>query len=71
MPIITVRQLPGRTPQQKQALAQRFTRAVREIYGPTAQPVQVLIEEVEADDWYSEGRSIEQLPRTYGTQRKD
>lgn len=67
MPIITIRQFPGRTPQQKQALAERFTQAVRDVYGATAQSVQVLIEEVQMDDWFSEGAPVKLLPRTVGT----
>lgn len=66
MPIITIRQFAGRTPEQKQALAERFTHAVREVYGATAQPVQVLIEEVQPDDWFSEGSPVKLLPRTVG-----
>ena len=70
MPIITIRQLVGRTPEQKRALAERFTRAVREVYGPTAQPVQVLIEEFPTDDWLSEGVPVKLLPQTYGTRQE-
>ncbi|HYC06086.1 MAG TPA: 4-oxalocrotonate tautomerase family protein [Azospirillaceae bacterium] len=58
MPIVTVRQFTGRTDAQKQALAQRITAAVREIYGPTPQKVQVLIEEVPLSDWFSEGEYV-------------
>jgi 4-oxalocrotonate tautomerase len=66
MPIITIQQFPGRTPQQKQALAERITHAVREVYGPTAQAVQVMIQEIQPDDWFAEGVAARTLPRTYG-----
>lgn len=66
MPIIVIRQLPGRTAAQKKALAERITRAVRDVYGPTAQPVQVLIEEMDSDGWFSEGAQTSTLPRDSG-----
>lgn len=66
MPIITVQQFPGRTQQQKQALAERLTQAVREVYGPTAQGVQVVIQEIQPDDWFSEGVPVKTLPRNVG-----
>lgn len=70
MPIITIRQFAGRSPEQKRALAERFTRAVREVYGATAQPVQVLIEEIQTDDWFSEGVPVKLLPRTCGAKQE-
>jgi 4-oxalocrotonate tautomerase len=66
MPIITIQQFPGRTPQQKQKLAEHITRAVREVYGPTGQAVQVVIQEIQPDDWFAEGVQAKTLPRTYG-----
>ena len=58
MPVVTVRQFVGRSRKQKKALAERITAAVREVYGPTPQQVQVIIEEVQADCWLSEGEYV-------------
>jgi 4-oxalocrotonate tautomerase len=55
MPFVVVRQFPGRTHEQKRALAENITKAVHSAYGATAQPVQVLIEEVEPDTWFRDG----------------
>lgn len=55
MPFVVVRQFPGRTHEQKKALAENITKAVHDAYGKTVQPVQVLIEEVEPDTWFRDG----------------
>lgn len=55
MPFVVVKQFPGRTHEQKKALAENITKAVHSAYGATVQPVQVLIEEVEPDTWFRDG----------------
>ena len=70
MPFIMIRQFPGRTQQQKQALAERVTSAVREVYGTIALPVQVLIEEVQPDTWFRDGVAASASPRTHGDQSR-
>jgi len=66
MPIVIIKQFAGRSLEQKKAMADLVTRGVREIYGPTAQPVQVLFEEIAADDWFSEGTPVVSIPRIVG-----
>ncbi len=66
MPIVTIQQFNGRTAEQKQDLARRIAEAVRIVYGKTAQPVQVLYNDMALDDWYSEGVPVRSLPREYG-----
>lgn len=68
MPFIMIRQFPGRTQAQKQALAERITNVVREVYGATMQPVQVLIEEVQPDTWFKDGVPASALLRMRGDQ---
>jgi 4-oxalocrotonate tautomerase family enzyme len=65
MPIVTIQQFAGRSEAQKQELARRISAAVRDVYGKTAQPVQVVFQDVGPDDWYSEGVAVKTLPRTY------
>jgi 4-oxalocrotonate tautomerase family enzyme len=65
MPIVTIQQFAGRSEGQKQDLARRITEAVRAVYGKTAQPVQVVFQEVGAEDWFSEGTSVRTLPRNF------
>jgi 4-oxalocrotonate tautomerase family enzyme len=67
MPVIIVQQFSGRTVEQKRDLAQRIADAVRIVYGKTAQPVQVLYNDMGLDDWYSEGVPVRSLPREYGS----
>jgi phenylpyruvate tautomerase PptA (4-oxalocrotonate tautomerase family) len=66
MPIITVQQFTGRSEAQKNELARQFTAAVRAVYGPTAQPVQVVFQEVGMESWFSEGTPVYGLPRNVG-----
>ncbi len=70
MPLIMIRQFPGRTQEQKQSLAERVTRAVHEVYGATAQPVQVLIEEVQPNTWFRDGVPASASLGTQGDQSR-
>jgi 4-oxalocrotonate tautomerase len=54
MPLITVRMFPGRTAEQKAALAERLTDVFLETCGNPGQPrhgVWVVIDEVPAENW--------------------
>lgn len=66
MPIVTIQQFAGRSDEQKAELSRRITAAIREVYGRTAQPVQVLFNEIGHDGWYSEGVPVKNLPRDVG-----
>ncbi|MDB5367794.1 MAG: 4-oxalocrotonate tautomerase [Rhodospirillales bacterium] len=66
MPIVTIQQFAGRSEDQKTELARRITAAIRDVYGKTAQPVQVVFHEIGADGWYSEAIPVRTLPRDVG-----
>ncbi|WP_026212681.1 tautomerase family protein [Longispora albida] len=59
MPMITVEMYPGRTPEQKQALAARLTEAFMETCGSPGQSpdgVWVVIREVPRENWAIGGK---------------
>jgi 4-oxalocrotonate tautomerase len=51
MPLIHVQMLRGRSPEQKRVLIAELTRVLVDVAGATADAVNVLIEEVEAENW--------------------
>jgi 4-oxalocrotonate tautomerase len=51
VPHVAVKMYPGRTPAQKQALAEAITRAVMEVAGSSESSVSVSIEDVAPADW--------------------
>ncbi|AGT10960.1 tautomerase family protein [Paracoccus aminophilus] len=54
MPHITVKTYPGKTPEQKQRLAEAITRNVMDIFGNSEGAVSVAIEDVSPDRWKAE-----------------
>jgi len=56
MPTIRVEMFPGRTPEQKEKLAQRFTQAFVEEAGAKAESVHVVFYDVSPGDWAVGGR---------------
>jgi 4-oxalocrotonate tautomerase len=51
MPIIKVEMFSGRTREKKRALAKALTEAFVESCGGTAQSVQIIIDDVEKENW--------------------
>lgn len=51
MPHIIVKMLPGRTPAQKQALADALTRATIESLGSQDKSISVAVEDVPDEEW--------------------
>jgi len=51
MPVIRVEMFKGRTPEQKKALVKEVTEAFVRTAGGTPEAVQVVITDVEKDDW--------------------
>jgi 4-oxalocrotonate tautomerase len=58
MPVIRVELIEGRSPEQKQALAQAMTESFVAICGGTPQSVQVIFQDVRKTDWASAGRLL-------------
>ena len=58
MPLVTVKMVPGRTPEQKRALVAAITDAMVEHTNSTREFVWVMIEEVSVDDWATGGRLV-------------
>jgi len=55
MPMIRVEMYKGRTRDQKRALARELTEAFNRACGGTPQSVQVVIAEVDKEDWATAG----------------
>jgi 4-oxalocrotonate tautomerase len=51
MPIITVQMFPGRTRDQKRALAKAITAAMAKHCGTRPEHTQIIIQEVERENW--------------------
>ena len=51
MPVITVRQIAGRSLEQKRELARRITDVVREVNGTAPEHIHVIIDEVPDGHW--------------------
>ncbi|HEV7907722.1 MAG TPA: 2-hydroxymuconate tautomerase [Pseudonocardiaceae bacterium] len=58
MPLIKVSMTPGRTEEQKRALAEKVTDAFVETCGGNREGIWVMIEEVPADHWATGGQLI-------------
>lgn len=56
MPIYRVEMLEGRTPEQKQKLAEEITRVSVEVLGGSPDSVHVLIDEVRRENWATGGK---------------
>ncbi len=55
MPILRVEMLPGRTLQQKRELAEALTRETVRILGGKPEGVQILIDEIDRENWAAAG----------------
>jgi 4-oxalocrotonate tautomerase len=55
MPLIQIKQLEGRTTEQKRALARELTDAFVRVTGVKAEVVTVTIEELPAENWATGG----------------
>lgn len=60
MPLINVRQLPGRTPEQKKQLIQELTETFVQVTGAKQETVWVVIEEVDSDSWGIGGLTLKE-----------
>ena len=58
MPVITVKWLQGRTPQQKAQLAEAMTQAFVEIAKVSKEQVWIVFEDVERSDWAMGGELL-------------
>ncbi|WP_353210463.1 4-oxalocrotonate tautomerase family protein [Rhodovarius sp.] len=56
MPLVQIRWFPGRSAEQKQALATRITQAFGEVVGSAPDHVSIIFEEVAREDWYEAGQ---------------
>ena len=63
MPIIRVEMLKGRTPEQKRALAEKLTAEFLATCGGNQASIQVMITELEAEDWAIGGELISDRPK--------
>jgi 4-oxalocrotonate tautomerase len=63
MPIVEVKMMVGRTPEQKQRLADAISQAMVDHVGSTKSAVYVTIEEVSYDNWYQNGQPY--TPKSY------
>jgi 4-oxalocrotonate tautomerase len=67
MPIIRVEMFPGRTLQQKRAIAQELTDAFVRTAGGTPESVTILFSEVAKQDWAAAGTLMsDKYPDTAG-----
>ncbi len=62
MPVITVEWLEGRTPQQKQAIAEAVTTAVADIAQIRKEQVWIVFRDVKRSDWAMSGRLLAPPP---------
>ena len=58
MPTVTVRMIAGRTAEQKQACGEAIARAMAEHCGARYEKVYVTFEDVPAENWIVDGRSV-------------
>jgi 4-oxalocrotonate tautomerase len=56
MPMIKVEMFPGRTPEQKRALVRELTDAFVRTAGGTPESVQIVLSDVEKENWASGGQ---------------
>ena len=64
MPMIRVEMLPGRTPDQKRALAKEITDSFVRTCGGKPESVQIVIAEVAPDHWATAGVMLADRPKT-------
>lgn len=63
MPHISVKCYPGRSEEQKKALARKITEDVKEIMNATEETISVTIEDIQPEDWESTVKNVEILPK--------
>lgn len=56
MPMITVEMFSGRTKEQKQKLVQALTQAFVDTAGGTAESVQIILSDIDKDNWAVAGK---------------
>ncbi len=59
MPFITISLWPGRTPEQKAALAKEITAAVERVLGSKREHVIIMYEDIPRENWYVAGNKLE------------
>jgi 4-oxalocrotonate tautomerase len=59
MPLITIALWPGRTPEQKEALAKEITSAVMKVLGAKKEHVIIMYEDIPRENWYIGGNKLE------------
>ncbi len=59
MPLITISLWPGRTPEQKEALAKEITSAVMKVLGTKKEHVIIMYEDIPRENWYIGGNKLE------------
>lgn len=63
MPHVSVKCFPGRTEEQKQALAKKITEDVKEIMNASEENISVSIEDINPEDWENKVKTVEILPK--------
>lgn len=63
MPHISVKCYPGRTEEQKQALAKKITEDVVEIMNAKEDTISITIEDVQPEDWDSTVVNVDIMPK--------
>lgn len=58
MPLAQLYIGPGRSADQKKALIENVTKAMKDVLGPLQQPVWVIINEVPLSDWGVDGNPL-------------
>ena len=67
MPIIRVEMFPGRTPEQKRAIAKELTDCFVRTAGGTPESVTILFSEIAKQDWANAGKLMsDKYPDTAG-----
>lgn len=63
MPHISVKCFPGRTEEQKIALAKRITEDVKEIMNAKEETISITIEDVAPESWDESVKNVEIIPK--------
>ena len=63
MPHVSVKCYPGRTEEQKMALAKKITEDVKEIMNAGEETISITIEDVQPEDWDKTVKEVDILPK--------
>lgn len=63
MPHISVKCYPGRSEEQKVALAKKITEDVKEIMNASEESISITIEDVQPEEWEASVKNVEILPK--------